>query len=89
MGTGNRTACFWACMESNKCRLNPTPVNTTEIMGEVLEPVRILAAEKGVRFEEKIAAPRLRIVLADRVSLQKVLLNLWTNAIHLTPYWWH
>jgi signal transduction histidine kinase len=72
-------------MESGKYRLNPTPVNTSELLGEVLEPVRILAAEKGVRFEEKIAAPRPRVVLADRVSLQKVLLNLLTNAIHFTP----
>jgi len=55
-------------------------------MGEALESVCILVAEEGIRFEEKDAAPRPRIMLADRVSLQKVLLNLLTNAIHFTPY---
>lgn len=72
-------------MESSKYRLHPMPVSTSEILEEVLEPVQILAAEKNVHLEKRIAVPRQRMVLADRISLQKVLLNLLTNAIHFTP----
>lgn len=72
-------------MESEKYRLNLTPVDTAEVLGEVLEPIRALAAEKGVTLKEDVAASRPRMVMADRVSLQKVLLNLLSNAVRFTP----
>jgi len=72
-------------MENGKYVLHPVPVSTSEILREVLEPVRALAAEKGVRLEESIVAPQPRYVLADRISVQKLLLNLLTNAVRYTP----
>jgi len=72
-------------MESEKFRLEPAPVATAELLEEVLEPVRALAAEKGVQLEESTDQARPRQVLADRVNLQKILLNLLTNAIRFTP----
>jgi CheY-like chemotaxis protein/two-component sensor histidine kinase len=72
-------------MENDKYRLQPTPVNTAEMFSEVLEPIRALAEEKGVHLRENISARWPEYLLADRTSLQKILLNLLSNAVRYTP----
>jgi signal transduction histidine kinase len=72
-------------MESGKYQLRPVRCRTAEVLGEVLESVRVLAAEKGVLLRDNAASLRSRTVLADPLSLQKIVLNLLTNAVKFTP----
>lgn len=72
-------------MESGKYVLKPSPSDTDEIFRGIVEPVRVLAQEKGVVFEENTSALRRRRVMADKLSLQKIFLNLLSNAIKFTP----
>ena len=79
---------FCLCMsrlENGKYTLNPAPCDTGELFGGVIEPIRALADKKGVRFEDNIASLRRRTVRTDGLSLQKILLNLLTNAVKFTP----
>jgi signal transduction histidine kinase len=72
-------------IESGKYQLRPVRCRTAEVLGEVLESVRVLAAEKGVLLRDNAASLRSRTVLADPLSLQKIVLNLLTNAVKFTP----
>lgn len=72
-------------MESGKYVLKPALSDTAEIFRGIVEPVRVLAQEKGVIFEENTSALRRRCVMADKLSLQKIFLNLLSNAIKFTP----
>jgi signal transduction histidine kinase/ActR/RegA family two-component response regulator len=72
-------------IENGKYRVNPVPVELPELLEEVLEPVRALAAGKKVELKENISLPGSMRVLADRIALQKILLNLLSNAVHFTP----
>ena len=72
-------------LENGKYTLNPAPCDTGELFGGVIEPIRALADKKGVRFEDNIASLRRRTVRTDGLSLQKILLNLLTNAVKFTP----
>ena len=72
-------------MENDKYALCPTVCGTAELFTGVLEPLRALAAEKGVDFTDNTAGLRQRYVSVDRLSFQKILLNLLSNAVKFTP----
>jgi signal transduction histidine kinase/CheY-like chemotaxis protein len=71
-------------VENGKYVLHPAPCEASDILDGVIEPVRKIAEEKGVRFEENVSGVCHRRVIADRLSIQKVLLNLLTNAVKFT-----
>ena len=72
-------------IENGKYTLNPSPVDTSELLSGILEPIRALAAEKGVNFRDDVSVRCRRRVLADRLSLQKIIINLLSNAVKFTP----
>lgn len=71
--------------ENDKYVLTPAACDMAEVLSELLTPIRALADEKGVHFADNIAEVKPRSVLADRLSVQKVVLNLLVNAVKFTP----
>lgn len=74
-------------IHSGKMEMNLVPCNSniSEFYKPVFETVRTLAAAKNITFtlDEKRALNRT--ILADRLNMQKILLNLLTNAVKYTP----
>ena len=72
-------------VESGKLHVNPIPCDNRDLIESVCASVRVLADEKGITFAENLDGMPRRVVMADRVNLQKVLLNLLSNAVKFTP----
>jgi signal transduction histidine kinase/CheY-like chemotaxis protein len=70
---------------SGKLQLYPIPVDTEELGRSIVGPVREMADRKNIHFELDKTAYRPRVILADRLNLQKIFLNLLNNAIKFTP----
>jgi signal transduction histidine kinase/ActR/RegA family two-component response regulator len=68
-------------LENGTYAIVNAPVDLAEMMKGVVEPVQQMADKKGVRFADKVSGCCRGWVLSDRVSLQKVFLNLLTNAV--------
>jgi signal transduction histidine kinase len=70
---------------SGKLELHLEPVSTEELCESVTTPIRVLAAQKNISFVADKSGCRPRTILADRLALQKVFLNIMNNAIKYTP----
>lgn len=71
--------------ENGKLHLNIEMVDTQQIGISILPPIRVMAENKGVRFSFDNSAFRPRIIMADKLNVEKILLNLLTNAVKYTP----
>ncbi len=69
---------------SGKLELHPEPVDTEEIGESIATPIRALAAQKNVEFILDKSGYRSRTILAGRLSLQKIFLNILNNAVKYT-----
>jgi signal transduction histidine kinase len=72
-----------AKIESGKVELHLAPVVCQEVLSDVLESLRPLAEEKGLRFTVEIPTETL-VVISDRRALGQILINLVNNAIKFT-----
>lgn len=72
-------------IESGKMVLHEQPHDNLELMRSVSEPMGVLAEEAGIRFTVNVDTVHQRTVLVDRLALQKILLNLISNAVKFTP----
>ena len=71
-------------LESGTLRLDITAVDLRSLVDELREMMEPLAREKGLTLKERLA-PQLPPVAADRAKLQRILLNLLSNALKFTP----
>lgn len=71
-------------LDAGGLALQPVPVDLEPVVGGLLQSVKRVAEEKGVRLARRLA-PGLRPVLADPDRLEKILLNLLFNALKFTP----
>lgn len=68
-------------IEAGHMHLSPEPVRVSEVLGETLDMIRPLAAQRGIPVHGARAHSCDRHVLADRQRLKQVLLNLVSNGI--------
>jgi signal transduction histidine kinase/BarA-like signal transduction histidine kinase len=74
-------------LTSNKLqvKLEPACFDEENFLKPVLTAVQSLAKEKGITFTIDSAGILMRNVLTDKLILQKIVLNLLTNAVKYTP----
>ncbi len=72
-------------IESGKMDLEPVPVNLKKTFGEVRDMFATQMAEKDIDFVVDTSHVRQKHVLCDKNRLNRVLLNLLSNAYKFTP----
>ncbi|MFB2936871.1 ATP-binding protein [Aerosakkonemataceae cyanobacterium BLCC-F154] len=66
-------------------QISLNPVNVTNIIEVTISSLQLLAEDKGVKLESKIADRNVQII-GDINRLQQIITNLLTNAIKFTPH---
>ena len=72
-------------IESGKMELEPAPADLTMILREVKDLFAMQMETKGVNYTVTCDAPENRMVVCDAHRLNRVLLNLISNALKFTP----
>lgn len=70
---------------SGKLELKPEPVDTSTLTEEITGSIDSLASQKNVDFIVDDGDMRRRTVLADKLNIEKIFLNLLSNAVRFTP----
>ncbi len=73
----------FAKIEAGKSTLNPEPTDINELIDELVSSASVLALERGIRlnFERDESLP---MVMLDRGKIEKVVINLISNALKFT-----
>ncbi len=66
---------------SGKLEFHPEPVNTDELLNEIIVPIREAAEKRNIAFTVDRSAFPAQMILADKLNVQKILLNLLSNAV--------
>ena len=72
-------------LSSGKLNLQPQPCRAAELLEAVAVPVREAAESKKINFQVDISKVRDQMVYADVLNIEKIFLNLLTNAVRYTP----
>jgi signal transduction histidine kinase len=70
---------------SGKLELKPRPVRSRALFESIIVPIRQSALKKNITFTADYQGALDRTILADELSVQKILLNLLSNAVKFTP----
>ncbi len=68
-------------VENSSLRLRLEPIDVPGLLGDLIEEVRPLAARKGIEVSLHPAPEELPVILADRSWVEKIVLNVVSNAI--------
>jgi signal transduction histidine kinase/ABC-type amino acid transport substrate-binding protein len=72
-------------INSGKLELYLEPVSPETIFDSVVVPIRAAAEQKRLTFRTEKSGPTYEPIMADKLNLEKILLNLLTNAVKYTP----
>ena len=72
-------------IESGKMTLEPVPTDLIRVMGEMKELFATQMAEKGIKFKTDASKIQDNWVMCDDKRLNRVILNLVSNAFKFTP----
>lgn len=72
-------------LNSGKLVLNAEPVKLREIYASIITPVQEEAGAKHITVTSECVGDADRTLLMDRLKVQKICLNLMTNAVKYTP----
>jgi len=72
-------------LENKKYDLHPESIDAAALLEETAVSIRAAAVKREVEFEVQTEQCGGRRILADRPCLQKIVLNLLTNAVKFTP----
>ncbi|MFZ2757081.1 MAG: transporter substrate-binding domain-containing protein [Atopobiaceae bacterium] len=65
--------------------LHLKPVLSSELFSSVIPAVREAASKRIIEFTVDMSEARNRVVMADRLGVEKIFLNLLSNAVKYTP----
>ncbi|MCI1722837.1 MAG: transporter substrate-binding domain-containing protein [Lachnospiraceae bacterium] len=65
--------------------LHPEPVRSRELFDSIIAPIHAAASKKNITFTVDSDSAADRVILADRLNVQKIFLNLLSNAVKYTP----
>lgn len=68
-----------------KIQLHPEPCSVTAVGKAILAPVTVLAQKKEIALIVDVDQWQNRTVMMDRLYVEKIILNLLTNAVKYTP----
>lgn len=72
-------------IENGKYVLKLSAINLSTIFAGVLEPIQVLAKDKNITFIQNVVFNEDKYIMADKLSIQKVVLNLLSNSLKYTP----
>ncbi len=70
---------------SKSFELHLEPIRSRELFDAIITPVKAVAARKNITFTVDYSDALDRVIMADRLNVEKVILNLLSNAIKFTP----
>ncbi len=76
-------------ISSGKMELHPQPCRADELIESVVFPIRAAAEKKKIDFTVDCSKLPYAIILADKLSFEKIFLNLLSNAVKYTPVGGH
>lgn len=76
-------------LSGGKLQLHPEPCRAIELLEMVALPVKELAERKDIDFQVDFSRMEDEMILADRLNIEKIFLNLLTNAVRYTPQGGH
>ncbi len=76
-------------LSSGKLELRLEPCRAMELLATVALPVRELAEHKKIDFQVDFSQMQDDMILADQLNIEKIFLNLLTNAVRYTPQGGH
>jgi len=71
-------------LENGKLALNIAPITLFELFRQITVPVEVTAANVGVKFSFDKAGVEDCTILADKLNVQKIFLNLISNSLKFT-----
>ena len=71
-------------VENKKFELHPEPTDCTEMLQEVLVSISAVAAKKNITFNVDCTNEHFGLINVDKLNLQKIFLNLLSNAVNYT-----
>jgi signal transduction histidine kinase/ABC-type amino acid transport substrate-binding protein len=72
-------------LENKKFTLNPETVSSAEIVENLVIPIHSAAAAKNIDFVVDTSKAYSGYINVDKLNVQKIFLNLLTNAVKFTP----
>lgn len=72
-------------LSSGRLELKPVPCHTSALIGAIAYPIRAAAEAKRITFTVDTTSMQDCVILADQLNLEKIFLNLLTNAVKFTP----
>jgi signal transduction histidine kinase/ActR/RegA family two-component response regulator len=70
---------------NNNFELNLKPVRSRDIFEAIIIPIKSAASRKNITFNVDYTETTDRVIMADRLNLEKIFLNLLSNAVKYTP----
>ena len=72
-------------ISSGKLQLHPEPVAVDDIFNSVIVSVKEAAVQKHIKFTAEQTGLTQTTIMADPLNIEKIMLNLLTNAVKYTP----
>lgn len=71
-------------IEQEKFALKPEPIMASDMFAEIVSTIKVLAKEKGVDFQIDVSSIEDVCLLADKLRISQIFINILSNAVKFT-----